>query len=68
MRPLSSLTLDQLIAQLRACFRTLPDGRQAEAVRYGLPDTLMSGFAMLFFQHRSLLQFQRTQALAQGRL
>ncbi len=67
MRPLISLTMDQLVAQLRASFRTLPDRRVAEAVRYGLPDTLMSGLAMLFFQHRSLLQFQRAQAQAQGR-
>jgi hypothetical protein len=35
------------------------DTRAAEQLSYTLPDTLMSGFALMFFQHPSLLQFQR---------
>jgi len=35
------------------------DGRAAAQLSYPLHDTLLSGFAMMFFQHASLLQFQR---------
>jgi hypothetical protein len=35
------------------------DGRASEQCRYTLADTLKSGFAMMFFQHPSLLQLQR---------
>src|SRR5262245_43724369 len=37
----------------------MADVRAAEQLRYSLPDTVMSGFALMFFQHPSLLQFQR---------
>ena len=60
MRPLKSLTFDQVIQELRATFEQVPDARAADGVRYALADTLMSGFAMMFFQHPSLLSFQRT--------
>jgi hypothetical protein len=35
------------------------DPRATEQLSYPLHDTLMSGFAVMFFQHPSLLQFQR---------
>jgi hypothetical protein len=37
----------------------LPDHRDTEEINYPLHDVLMSGFAMMFFQDRSMLQFQR---------
>jgi len=44
---------------LATTFRAVEDDRTPEQLRYSLLDTLMSGFAMMFFQHPSLLQFQR---------
>jgi Transposase DDE domain len=59
MRPLRSLTLEAIVDLLATAFRTVDDARATEHLRYPLHDTLMSGFAMMFFQHPSLLQFQR---------
>jgi hypothetical protein len=59
MRPLQSLTLEALIDMLSTRFTYIPDTRHPERIDYSLHDTLMSGFAMLFFQHPSLLEFQR---------
>ena len=59
MRPLKSLTLEAIVALLTARFSEIADARAGEQLRYSLPATLMSGFAMMFFQHPSLLQFQR---------
>ena len=59
MRPLKSLTLEAMVELLAPTFRELEDSRAADQLTYPLHDTLMSGFALLFFQHPSLLQFQR---------
>jgi hypothetical protein len=59
MRPLKSLTLEAIVDLLSTTFGDMDDTRDAEQLSYALPDTLMSGFAMMFFQHPSLLQFQR---------
>lgn len=59
MRPLKSLTLEAIVDLLATTFGTVDDPRAAEQLSYPLHDTLMSGFAMMFFQHPSLLQFQR---------
>ena len=59
MRPLKSLTLEAIVTLLTTTFSTVDDARAAEQLSYALPDTLLSGFAVMFFQHRSLLQFQR---------
>jgi hypothetical protein len=59
MRPLKSLTLEAMIERLSETFSQMPDERAAERIDYWLHDTLMSGFALMFFQHPSLLQFQR---------
>jgi hypothetical protein len=67
MRPLQSLTLEAMIALLSTTFGRIPDTRQADRVDYSLHDTLMSGFAMLFFQHASLLEFQRKMKQRRGR-
>jgi len=39
-------------------FMSLPEGRRGE-IRYAMHDCMMSGFAMMFYQDPSLLQFQR---------
>jgi hypothetical protein len=59
MRPLKSLTLEAIVGLLADRFGAITDARAKEQRRYSLPDTLMSGFALMFFQHPSLLQFQR---------
>ena len=43
-------------------FRKIDDQRQAGKVDYSVHDCLMSGLAMMFFQDRSLLSFQRRMA------
>ena len=67
MRPLQSVTLEAMIELLSCTFGDLPDTRQSDRVNYGLHDTLMSGFAMMFFQHSSLLEFQRKMQQRRGR-
>jgi hypothetical protein len=59
MRPLKSLTLEAIVELLTTTFSDVDDGRAAAQLSYPLHDTLLSGFAMMFFQHASLLQFQR---------
>jgi hypothetical protein len=59
MRPLKSLTLAAIVDLLATTFGDVDDSRAAEQLSYSLHDTLMSGFAVMFFQHASLLQFQR---------
>src|SRR5712692_1285281 len=59
MRPLKSLTLEAIVELLATTFGELEDPRTADQLTYPLHDTLMSGFALMFFQHPSLLQFQR---------
>jgi DNA-binding response OmpR family regulator len=59
MRPLKSLTLEAIVDLLATTFGAVDDARAAEQLSYPLHDTLMSGFAVMFFQHASLLQFQR---------
>ena len=59
MRPLKSLTLAAMVDLLATTFGDVEDPRAADQLRYPLHDTLMSGFAVMFFQHPSLLQFQR---------
>ena len=59
MRPLKSLNLEAIVDLLATTFGGVEDVRAAEQLSYSLPDTLLSGFAVMFFQHASLLQFQR---------
>jgi len=59
MRPLTSLTLEAIVDLLATTFGGIDDSRATEQLSYSLPDTVMSGFAVMFFQHASLLQFQR---------
>jgi hypothetical protein len=67
MRPLKSLTLESVIATLSETFLKIGDGRDPAKVKYALHDVLMSGFAMMFFHHPSLLQFQKRMKEKRGR-
>jgi hypothetical protein len=62
MRPLQSLTLEASVDLLATTFGAVDDPRAAEQLSYPRPDTLRSGFAVMFFQHASLLQLQRAMA------
>lgn len=67
MRPLQHLTFESLRDLLRAQFRQVPDPRDPLRITWKLHDVLMSGFAMFFFQHPSLLQFQQSMEKQTGR-
>jgi hypothetical protein len=67
MRPVQSLTLESIIDVLSTTFGLIPDTRCPDRVDYSLHDTLMSGFAMLFFQPPSLLECQRKMQQRRGR-
>ena len=56
-----------MIDLLSTTFGQMPDARCPDRVPSNLHDTLMSGFAMLFFQHASLLEFQRKMQQRRGR-
>ena len=66
MRPLKSLSLESIITLLSDAFSRFDDARQKSRLDYSLHDTLMSAFAMFFFQHPSLLQFQQAMAKKRG--
>ena len=53
------LGFNALRSTLSERFNQLEDKRQNGKVKHTLHDCLMSGFAMMFFQDSSLLQFQR---------
>lgn len=67
MRPLQSLSLEAIVEMLAQRFLELPDERDAAKVNYALADVVMSAFAMMFFQHSSLLQFQEALQEKHGR-
>jgi len=67
MRPLHSLSLEALVTLLSAHFSQIDDRRDSHRINYSLHDTLMAGFAMFFFQHPSLLQFQTAMKEKRGR-
>jgi hypothetical protein len=67
MRPLESLTLEALVSLLSDSFQRFPDQRHPDRISFLLHDTLLSGFACMFFQHRSLLEFQRRMKERRGR-
>lgn len=67
MRPLKSLTFESVISTLSATFLKIRDRRDPAKVKYALHDVLMSGFAMMFFHHPSLLQFQERMKQKRGR-
>lgn len=66
MRPLRHLTFEALRDLLRAQFRQVADERDPRRISWKLHDVLMSGFAMFYFQHPSLLQFQQSMEKQTG--
>jgi hypothetical protein len=67
MRPLNSLSFDSLVTLLSVHFSGIADRRHPKRISYSLHDTLMTAFAMFFFQHPSLLQFQTAMKQKRGR-
>jgi hypothetical protein len=58
MKAKKHLNFTALRKKLSEVFLGLPDPRQAHKAQLSLHDTLMSGFACMYFQDPSLLQFQ----------
>ena len=56
---LKHLSFQSLRHCLTLLFRDIPDRRQTSKVQHTIHDVVMSGFAMMYFQAPSLLQFQR---------
>ena len=67
MRPLTSLTFDAFRDLLAKTFKTIPDQRDPGRIRWEMPAVLMSAFAMFFFQHPNLLEYQRRMKKKSGR-
>lgn len=67
MRPLLSLTFEAYRDLLSKGFRSVADERDANRITWALHDVLMSAFAMFFFQHPNLLQYQQRMKKAKGR-
>ncbi len=57
-RSLKHLSFQSLRHGLTTLFRDIPDRRQKLKVDHSMHDVVMSGFAMMYFQDPSLLQFQ----------
>jgi hypothetical protein len=53
------LSFDSLVNTMRRHCELLPEPRHKGKLRYPLVDIVLSAFACMFFQDRSLLQFQR---------
>ena len=67
MRPLKKLTFDAFRDGLSTTFAQIADKRDPRRITWELPAVLMSAFAMLFFQHPSLLEYQRRMQQRTGR-
>lgn len=61
------LSLGALRRALLDKFQAIPEWRQSEKVRYSINEALMSGFACMYFQDPSLLQFQKRMQEEQHR-
>jgi hypothetical protein len=66
MRPLKTLTFDAFRDDLATTFAQIDDRRDPQRLTWELPAVLMSAFAMLFFQHPSLLEYQRRMKQQMG--
>lgn len=67
MRQPIHLTFEAIVALLARTFEKLPDRRDPARVKYPLRDSCLSAFAMFFFQHPSMLQFQHKLKHRSGR-
>jgi hypothetical protein len=66
-RPLTSLTLEAMIALLSDTFGRLAAPRRPDRVDSSLHDTLLSSFALMGFQYPSRRAFQRKMQQRRGR-
>ena len=67
MRLLQTLTFEAFRAELATTFAQIADQRDPHRITWEMPAVLMSAFAMLFFQHPSLLEYQRRMQQRTGR-
>jgi hypothetical protein len=67
MRPLKSLTFAAFRDLLTQTFTAIADKRDPRRITWELSAVLMSAFAMFFFQHASLLEYQRRMKKQTGR-
>lgn len=67
MRPVKKLTFDAFRDELATTFAPIADKREPRRITWEMPAVLMSAFAMLFFQHPSLLEYQRRMQKRTGR-
>ena len=67
MNPKKHLGFGSLRSFLSSQFNQLPDNRQQAKTDYSIHDVIMSGFACMYFQDPSLLQFQERLQDAQQR-
>ena len=67
MRPLKSLTFEAFRDLLASVFKQIPDKRDPRRITWEMPAVLMSAFAMFFFQHPNLLEYQRRMKKKSGR-
>lgn len=65
-KSLKHLSFQSLRHCLTLLFRDIPDRRQKTKVQHTIHDVVMSGFAMMYFQDPSVLQFQRRLREDQG--
>lgn len=65
-RSLKHLSFQSLRHGLTLLFRDIPDRRQKAKIDHTMHDVVMSGFAMMYFQDPSLLQFQENLKKAKG--
>lgn len=62
-----SLTFEAFRDLLASVFRQIPDRRDPSRITWEMPAVLMSAFAMFFFQHPNLLEYQRRMKKKSGR-
>lgn len=67
MRPLRSLSFEAYRKILSGGFRLVEDQRDPARITWDLHDVLMSAFAMFFFQHPNLLQYQQRMKKVKGK-
>ena len=59
MKRKKHLSFDSLRQALSTLLESMTDKRQEAKTGYSIHDALMSGFACMFFQDQSLLEFQQ---------
>lgn len=67
MNPKKHLSFGSLRNGLSSLFQDIPDTREAVKTDYSIHDAMMSGFACMYFQDPSLLQFQQRLKEAENR-